>query len=68
MANHIHGFAGNKLGLSFVTYRFSALILLIQVLNKNSAAAEMGNHLATIDMDRKLVGGCAPFWGSWVSI
>jgi len=36
--------------------------------NKSSAAAEMGDRLATIDMDRK-VGAAIPFpWGSWVPI
>jgi len=35
---------------------------------KWSAVAEMGDRLATIDMDRKL-GGCAPLGrGSWVPI
>jgi len=34
---------------------------------KCSAIAEMGNHLATIDMDRKFERLC-PFRGSWVSI
>jgi len=32
--------------------------------NKSSAVAEMGDRLATIDMDRKVGGGCcAPFRG-----
>jgi len=38
---------------------------------KSSAVAEMGDHLATIDMGRKVQGGgcCAPFsGGSWVLI
>jgi len=29
--------------------------------DKSSAVAEMGDHLATIDMGRKLGGCCAPF-------
>ena len=33
-------------------------------LHKCSAVAEMGNRLATIDMDRKLGKGCAPSGGS----
>jgi len=39
-------------------------------LNKSSAVAEMGDHLATIDMGRK-VGErllCPYTWGSWISI
>jgi len=35
--------------------------------NKCSAVAEMGDRLATTDMDRKLGwGGCAPFKRSWI--
>jgi len=30
---------------------------------QQSAAAEMGHHLATIDMGRKVGDCCAPFWG-----
>jgi len=33
------------------------------MLNNSSALAEMGNHLATIDMGRKEGGCCAPFAG-----
>jgi len=40
--------------------------------NKSSAVAEMGDRLATIDMGRKVGGGCCgPFLeerGSWVPI
>jgi len=37
--------------------------------NKRSAAAEIGDRLATIDMGRKVWGCCGPFpWGSWVHI
>jgi len=40
------------------------------IFNKSSAAAEMGNHLATTDMGQKVGGGCyAPFCGGrWVPI
>jgi len=31
--------------------------------NKCSAVAEMGDRLATVDMDRKVRGCCATFWG-----
>jgi len=37
-------------------------------VNKCSAVAEIGDHLATIDMGRKL-GAVPPYWrGSWVPI
>jgi len=42
---------------------------LCSVLNKSSPVAEMGNHLATTDMGRK-VRAAVPFsfpWGSWLS-
>jgi len=32
-------------------------------INKSSAVAEMGDRLATIDMDGKVGGCCAPFRG-----
>jgi len=32
-------------------------------LNKSSAAAEKGDHLATTDTGRKIGGCCAPFFG-----
>jgi len=39
--------------------------LLVQnyIVNKSSAVAEMGNHLATVDMGRKEGGCCVPFRG-----
>jgi len=40
------------------------------IANKSSAVDQMGDHLATIDMGRKL-GGVPLFWGggaSWVPI
>jgi len=33
----------------------------VYIMNKYSAVAEMGDHLATIDTALKLGGGCAPF-------
>ena len=39
----------------------------LQWKNKSSAVAEMGDHLATIDIGRKEGGCCAPFRGSWAS-
>jgi len=47
---------------------FSRLENRITWYSKSSAVAEMGDHLATIDMDQKVWGCCAPFWGSWVPI
>jgi len=38
-----------------------------QMYNKSSAAAEMGDHLATIDMGRKW-GGAAVGGSGWVPI
>jgi len=35
--------------------------LFISGYNKCSAVAEMGDHLATIDMGRKVWGCCVPF-------
>jgi len=32
-------------------------------VNKCSAVAEMGDHLATIDMGQRVRGCCAPFLG-----
>ena len=62
---------GHWLG-SVLCVPFSVLTLLLggsngnEPVNKCSALAEMGDHLATIDMGQKL-GGCAPFGrGSWV--
>ena len=37
---------------------------MLDFLNKSSAVTEMGDRLATIDMGRKLMGGCAaPVFG-----
>jgi len=36
--------------------------------NKSSAAAEMGDHLATVDMGQKEGGAVPILGGSWVSI
>jgi len=38
-----------------------ALLICMLICNKSSAVAEMGDHLATIDMDRKLES--VPLWG-----
>jgi len=37
-------------------------LALVSALNKSSAVAEMGDHLATIDMGRKVGGYCARPW------
>ena len=34
-----------------------------EIFYRCSAVAEMGDRLATIDMGRKLAGGCAPYGG-----
>jgi len=40
-----------------------------KICHKCSAVAEMGDRLATIDMDQKSVGVCAPLGeGRWVPI
>jgi len=39
----------------------NVLIIVMLNINNSSTVAEMGNHLATIDMGRKLDG--MPLWG-----
>jgi len=40
-------------------------MLATLLFNNSSAVAEVGDRLATIDMDRKVEGCCAPFRGRW---
>ena len=53
-----------QLGL-YILYACPRVTVDDERRNKLSAVAEMGNRLATIDMGRKVGGGCcATFWGA----
>ena len=54
-----------SVGLCLCFVNLSVCLFAIAYINKSSAVAEIGDRLATIDMDRKVCGGLlCPFpWG-----